>query len=56
MNPSTSYSVREAKARPSNAAVRELMESDAYIEAVHYFLKGTNLREIKAEVLDRGAG
>ena len=46
------YSVREAKARPSNTAARELMGSEANTEAVLYFPRGTDQGMVKARGLD----
>lgn len=44
------YSIREAKARPSNTAVRELLGNDAYTEAVLSFLRGTDAGKVKSGV------
>ena len=50
------YSVRKAKVRPRNTAVRELVWNDAYTEAVLSFLRETEVGKVKAGVLDRDAG
>ena len=50
------YNVREAKARPSNTTIRELMGNDAYAEAILSFLREMGVGKVKAGVLERGAG
>ena len=50
------YDVWEAKARPSNTTVRELMGNDAYAEPILSFPRETDVRKVKAGVLERGVG
>ena len=45
------YRVKEAKARPSNTPIRELLSDDRYTEAVLAFLKATKVGEVKAGVI-----
>ena len=47
------YRIREAKARLSNKAIRELLGNDAYTEAVLSFLRKTDVGKVKEGVLDR---
>ena len=50
------YRIREAKAKPRNKAIRELLGNDAYTEAVLSFLRKTDAGKAKEGVLDRGVG
>ena len=43
--------VRQAKARPSNTSIRDLLSDDRYTEAVLEFLDTTRVREVKARAL-----
>ena len=45
------YRVRQARARPSNTSVRELLSNDRYTEAVLGFLRNTRVGEVKAGVI-----
>ena len=42
------YRVRQARARPSNTSVRDLLSNDQYTEAVLSFLRDTRVGEVKA--------
>ena len=42
------YRVRQARARPSNTSVRDLLANDRYSEAVLRFLRDTRVGEVKA--------
>ena len=48
------YSIREAKARPSNASFGELLGNDAYTGAVLSFLWETGVGKDKDGAIDRG--
>ena len=50
------YNVREAKARPSNTTIRELMGNDAYAEAILSFRREMDVGKVEAGFLERGAG
>ena len=50
------YSVREAKTRLSDTAVRELIGNGAYTMTVLTLLKEVGVGKVKAGVLDRNAG
>ena len=43
------YKIRQARARPSNTSVRDLLSDDRYTEAVLSFLRETKVGEVKAE-------
>ena len=45
------FHVRQARARPSNTTVRELLSSDRYTEAVLRFLSTTRVGEVKEGVI-----
>ena len=45
------YMVRQARARPSNTMVRDLLSDERYTEAVVRFLEATNVGEVKAGVI-----
>ena len=45
------YRVRQARARPSNTSIRDLLSDDRYTEAVLDFLRDTRVGEVKAESL-----
>ena len=45
------YRVRQARARPSNTSVRDLLSNDRYTEAVLSFLKGPRVGEVRAGVI-----
>ena len=47
------YKIRQARARPSNTPVRDLLLDDRYTEAVLEFLETTRVGEVKAGVLCR---
>ena len=42
------HRVRQARARPSNTSVRDLLSSDRYTEAVLRFLRDTRVGEVRA--------
>ena len=42
------YRVRQARARPSNTSVRDLLSNDRYTKAVLGFLRNTRVGEVKA--------
>ena len=41
------YRVRQARARPSNTSIRDLLSDDRFTEAVLMFLGATRVREVK---------
>ena len=45
------FHVRQARARPSNTTVRELLFNSKYTEAVLRFLGGTRVGEVKEGVI-----
>ena len=45
------YRVRQARARPSNTSIRDLLSDDRYTEAVLRFLGDTKVGEVKAGVI-----
>ena len=45
------YGVRQARARPSNTSVRELLSNEQYTEAVLRFLDDTKMGEVKEEAI-----
>ena len=47
------YRVRQARARPSNTSVRNLLSDDRYKEAVLFFLRNTRVGKVKAGVICR---
>ena len=47
------FHVRQARARPNNTTVRELLSNDRYTEAVLEFLGSTRVGEVKAGVICR---
>ena len=47
------FRVRQARARPSNTMIRDLLPDNRYTEAVPAFLGVTNVGEVKAGVICR---
>ena len=47
------FRVRQARARPSNTTIRELLSDDRYSEAVLDFLRETRVGEVKEGVICR---
>ena len=47
------FHVRQARARPSNTTIRELLSDDRYSEAVLSFLERTRVGEVKEGVICR---
>ena len=47
------FRVRQARARPSNTTVRELLSDERYTDAVLDFLKNTRVGEVRAGVISR---
>ena len=47
------FHVRQARARPSNTTIRELLSDDRYIEAVLEFLEETRVGEVKEGAICR---
>lgn len=47
------YRVRQARARPSNTSIRELLTDERYTEAVLRFLVSTGVSKIKAGTFTR---
>ena len=47
------FHVRQARARPSNTTIRELLSDDRYIEAVLEFLEKTRVGEVKEGAICR---
>ena len=45
------YRVRQARARPSNTSIRDLLSDDRYTEAVLEFLETTRVGEVRAGAL-----
>ena len=45
------FRVRQARARPSNTSIRDLLADERYTEAVLRFLEATNVGEVKAGVI-----
>ena len=45
------YHVREARARPSNTTIRELLSNERYTDAVLDFLSKTRVGEVKEGVM-----
>ena len=45
------YGVRQARARPSNTSVRDLLSGEQYTDAVLKFLEDTKVGEVKAGVI-----
>ena len=45
------FHVRQARARPSNTTVRELLSNSRYTEAVLVFLEETRVGEVKDNVI-----
>ena len=45
------FHVRQARARPSNTTIRELLSDDRYTEAVLDFLERTRVGEVKEGVI-----
>ena len=45
------YRVRQARARPSNTSIRDLLSNDRYTEADLEFLRDTRVGEVKTESL-----
>ena len=45
------YHVRQARARPSNTTIRELLSNDRYTGAVLDFLESTRVGEVKAGII-----
>ena len=44
------FHVRQARARPSNTTVRELLSNSRYTEAVLSFLKNTRVERLRREL------
>ena len=47
------FHVRQARARPSNTTVRELLSNSSYTDAILSFLEGTRVGEVKEGVICR---
>ena len=47
------YRVRQARARPSNTSIRDLLSDDRYTETVLGFLEATRVGEVKQGVMCR---